>query len=334
MTATYILLGLGAGVASALLFASAASGTVLGVLVLFLLSPLPVAIAGLGWGWGTAVIAAVTAASGLILLAGPYAGLVHALAIGVPTVFLSYLVLLSREDATPAGATTEWYPIGRVLGSGAAWSGLLAALALATIATDYEGLRAGLRRSAQRFFEITSRGAGPDAGLPQLNDADITAFAELMTLSFAGSVGMTWMLLSTLNLWLAGRITKASGRLTRPWPDMTLIRLPSFAVTGFALAVLLGLLLSFAGQSYAALIASGFAAAYLFACMLVGLAIVHYHSRNWPLRAATLGLTYASLTFVYPWSHIAVAMLAIAEPLLPIQRPPESTPPPKRPTID
>jgi len=59
--------------------------------------------------------------------------------------------------------------------------------------------------------------------------------------------------------------------------------------------------------------------------MVIGLAIIHYHSRAWPLRAGALGLTYGALMFVYPWSHFGIAMLAVAEPMLGRQRPPEDT---------
>lgn len=329
MPVASILLGLGAGAVSALLFASAATGTLIGVLLLFLLSPLPVAIAGLGWGWMTAAISAATAAGGLAIVGSPAAGMMHLLAIGLPTVVLSYLVLLSRDVSEGPGAPTytQWYPIGRVLGYAAMWSGVMAMLSLMTVASDIDGVRAVMRRNAERFLQIAQQSG---AGAPGVGAAEVAAWAELMTISFAASVGMSWMLLSSLNLYLAGRTIKASGRLMRPWPDLALIRLAPFSVTGFGLAVAAGVLLSMAGQGYLALVASGFAAAFLFACMLVGLGIIHYHSRPWPLRSLALGATYAGLMFVYPWTQFATAMLAIAESALPAMRPPEDTPPPQK----
>ena len=56
-----VLIGIGAGLAAALLFVSPLSGTLL-ALPLFALSGLPIAIAGLGWGSLSAAIAAVGAA--------------------------------------------------------------------------------------------------------------------------------------------------------------------------------------------------------------------------------------------------------------------------------
>lgn len=323
MPLSALLLGLSAGAVSALLFASAATGTMIGVLVLFLLSPLPVAISGLGWGWMAAGVAALSAAGWLWAFGTLSAGLMHLMAIGLPTVFLSYLLLLRREVSPEFGsqAATQWYPIGRVLGYAALWAGVLSFFSLQTLGSDYEAVRAALRRTAERFIEIAAQGGQGSAG-----EKEIQAWAELMTLSFAASMGMTWMLLSSLNLWLAGRVTRASGRLARPWPDLSLIRIAPVTVQALALAVGVGITLSIAGQKYLALVASGFAAALLFACMMVGLAIIHYHSRGWPLRPMALGATYAGLLFVPPWSYFATAMLAIVEPVLPIQRPPEDSP--------
>ena len=70
-----ILAGLGAGLVSALLFASATAGTLISVLVLFALSPMPVAIAGLGWGWGSAGVAAITGAAAVWLMGSGLLGL-------------------------------------------------------------------------------------------------------------------------------------------------------------------------------------------------------------------------------------------------------------------
>ena len=59
-----VLVGIGAGAAAALLFASVASGSMLATL-LFYLAPLPILIAALGWSHWAALIAAAVAAAGL-----------------------------------------------------------------------------------------------------------------------------------------------------------------------------------------------------------------------------------------------------------------------------
>ncbi len=58
------LIGVGAGAAAALLFASVTSGSLLSIL-LFYLAPLPIMIAGLGWSHWAALVAAFTGAVAL-----------------------------------------------------------------------------------------------------------------------------------------------------------------------------------------------------------------------------------------------------------------------------
>ena len=64
-----ILIGISAGAATALLFASVASGSPLSVL-LFYLAPLPILIAALGWSHWAALIAAVVGLAGLAAMFG------------------------------------------------------------------------------------------------------------------------------------------------------------------------------------------------------------------------------------------------------------------------
>ena len=66
-----VLIGIGAGAATALLFASVASGSLLSVL-LFYLAPLPILIAALGWSHWAALIAAVFASAGLAAVFGSF----------------------------------------------------------------------------------------------------------------------------------------------------------------------------------------------------------------------------------------------------------------------
>ena len=64
-----VLIGISAGAATALLFASVASGSALSV-PLFYLAPLPILIAAMGWSHWAALIAAVVAAAGLAAVFG------------------------------------------------------------------------------------------------------------------------------------------------------------------------------------------------------------------------------------------------------------------------
>ena len=159
-----LLIGLGAGLVSAMLFASASTGTVLGLFVLFFLSPMPVAIAGLGWGWRAAAAAAFAAPIAIATLGTPRGAIFHVLAIGAPTAILSYLALLNREVVTSDGVVaTEWYPTGRIVAVAALIAGTLAAIGLLSTASDVDGLREQMRATAERVLVLSSNLPTPSA---------------------------------------------------------------------------------------------------------------------------------------------------------------------------
>src|SRR6266576_1040447 len=96
-----VLIGLGAGAAAALLFASVASGSLISIL-LFYLAPLPILIAALGWSHWAALIAACAAAAGLALIFGGFFFVAFLLGVGLPAWWLGYLALLGRPMASGA----------------------------------------------------------------------------------------------------------------------------------------------------------------------------------------------------------------------------------------
>ena len=109
-----VLIGIGAGAAAALLFASLASGSLF-ALVLFYLSPLPVLIASIGWNYLAGLIAALFAAACLALvLRWLISRSPSSLGVGLPAWWLGYLALLARP-ADGTGETLEWYPVGQIV---------------------------------------------------------------------------------------------------------------------------------------------------------------------------------------------------------------------------
>ena len=107
-----VLIGIGAGAATALLFASVASGSLLSVL-LFYLAPLPILIAALGWSHWAALIAAVFASAGLAAVFGSF------LFVGVPVRHRPAGVVARLSRA--AGAA------GRAAARRTAWNGIRSA---------------------------------------------------------------------------------------------------------------------------------------------------------------------------------------------------------------
>ena len=96
MTVSPLLIGIGAGLVAATLFASLANNSMLAA-TLFYLTPLPILLAGIGWGVRAAQIAFVTAALLVAIVLNFTSAIAFSLCIGLPGVVLSYLMLLRRE---------------------------------------------------------------------------------------------------------------------------------------------------------------------------------------------------------------------------------------------
>src|SRR5260370_30189651 len=103
-----VLVGLGAGAAAALLFASVVSGSIAAIF-LFYLAPLPILIAALGWSHVAGLIAAASATAAIMALSGTFFIAVPVIAFGAW--WLGYLALLARP-ATNGGGAVAWDSAG------------------------------------------------------------------------------------------------------------------------------------------------------------------------------------------------------------------------------
>jgi Predicted membrane protein (DUF2232) len=324
----FVLIGLGGGLASAILFSSAATGGAAGRLVLYVLVPLPCFLAGLGWGSTAAGIAAGTGAAGVGVVLGLKAAILFFLSQGVPAAILCHLALLSRSlqpaaNQSPPSATPalEWYPPGRLTAVATVMAGILAALSLLVLGPDLDALRDMIRELIEKVFlkEL------PGFKDRQLSPEDIAAITEFSLYALPGASAMLWLGGVLLNFWLAGRITLLSGRLQRPWPDLAAMTFPR----GFALGLAGALALTFL-SGYPALLGSGFGGAFFLAYMLMGLAIVHYVTRGKAIRPFVLWGMYFALLVLNTWAALLIALLALLEPFLPLKR----SLPPSRPAPD
>jgi hypothetical protein len=312
-----LLIGLGAGLVSAVVFASATTGPVLIRMVLFLLTPLALFLAGLGLG-PLAAAAGGLAGTMLVLVAGSLAGaLVFAAAQAIPVVILTYLASLNRQTGD---GVVEWYPAGRLIIVAAILAGLFSTLTLFLLGGDVETLRTALRDMLQTFVnsELPKMPDAPTLGPAEIDEATAIALALLPAASAISTMGSL-----LFNFWLAGRITMASGRLQRPWPDLAAIIYPPVTPLLLALATGAGFLAGLPG-----LIAAGFAGPLVLAYVLLGLAVVHFMTRGRSWRPFALWGLYASLFIMNTVASLAIALLGLAEAIWPMRK---VTPPPKHP---
>ncbi len=313
MPTNAFILALAAGLISAVVFASATAGAFLLRIILFLLTPLPLYLTGLGLGPIAAAIAAITATACVLLIANPLAAEVYAVSTALPAVICTRLALLSRE----VDGEREWYPIGRITVAAAIFSGAFAILALMLMGGDVNSLTKLLRTVVESFVK-TELSQIP--GAPAIGPAEIDEITRSTLFSLPWALGILAMGTILLNIWLAGRITLASGRLKRPWPDLAAFSLP----TGATFALLIAIALSFVG-GMAGLLAAGVAAPFTLAFALVGLALVHSLTRGSQWRTFILSSLYAGLLFV-PHIGLLLAVAGLAETVFhyrAVRKPPE-----------
>lgn len=306
------------GVVSALaLVASARGGGFILALSVLFVTALPIIFAGFGWGWASSLLASAVAAAILLLVPSPGAAGLHLVMIGVPYTIISYLFLLYRETTDANGQTAvEWYPTGRVLAALTIIAGCIGAATIFSIAGNIEDLQARVREFVGQFAKtLAERGVNfPAGGATQPTEKQLDDLSLLMTHSFGALAASVWMFIACMNLWLGAVVAQASGKLQRPWPDLSLMVLPRETPLAFVAAIGLSFLPGMAG-----LVAACFASAIFFAYMIVGLAILHNVTRGKPARPFILGATYAALLLFMPAPFI-IAIIGIAEPISPIKR--------------
>jgi hypothetical protein len=299
-----LLVGCGSGLASALLFYSAASGAPLLGTLLLLLTPLPTLLAGLGSGSPAAAAGALMGTAAMLVVADPPFACGYGLALGAPATLAAYLARLRR----PLGGAEEWYPPGRLLAVMALYAGLLPVVVLPLIGGSYQVLAPPLEE-IYRQLAVT----GPQLGLRPLTAAEISALAALTLTLLPGALAAYWLAIFALNLYLAARILSASGRLGRDRPDLAAVSLPAgmsllLALT-FAVAFLPGL---------AAVAGTSLTGGLLFAYLLAGLALVHYVARD---RAPwLLWLVYAALFALGPYAAVLIAVGGLLDAPLRLRR--------------
>jgi hypothetical protein len=286
-----VLVGLGAGAAAALLFASVISGSIAAIF-LFYLAPLPVLIASLGWSHIAGLIAAASATAAVSLISGTFFIAVPVIAFGAW--WLGYLALLARPAANGGGAALEWYPVGRLVLWAAVIGTLVVAAAVPSFGTDQESLQAGLRKTYERL----------------LNDR---ALIDVLVVAVPPAAAVFSTITNLLNLWLAARVVKIAGRLTRPWPDLAALSLPATAAGLLAAAIAGSFLPDLVG-----ILSGAFAASLLMAFAILGLAVMHAITRGMSSRGVVLAGLYAT-TVVFTWPILAMSILGLAEIILNIR---------------
>lgn len=317
-----LLIGLAAGLMAALVFASAVTGAGPARAALALAAALPLAAAGLGWGYAAAAVGALAGAVALALAASSNLAIAFLVSQALPVVVLTYLAGLSRVDED---GDVEWYPPGRIVVWAAVMASLLALGVLMLMGPDMATIRTAIRGFVETFAtkQFPQLSGGRAMSAEEINDlADVA----LVLLPAAMGISVTGTML--LNTWLGGRIARAAGVLTRPWPDLAALTFPRGTPLLLAIATAGTFLSGLAGLGASAL----FGALFL-AYVLMGLAVIHYVTRGHPWRVFALWGIYGGLIVFNSLASLLIAILGLADAIRPLRQSPTpgAGPPPMPP---
>ena len=318
-----VLVALIAGAASALMFASAASGVAISIILVYL-APLPLMVVALGWGAFCASLGGIAAAISLGAIFGLRYGSAFAVAIALPAWWLGHLALLGRHspNAGPADAAVpiepeiEWYPVGRILPWIAAFAALIPIAALLNLGTNAEDITGALRDGFLRILKSAA---------PQ-SSAEIDSLIDVLVAIAPPLATILLMMTLTFNLWLSAKLTAISGRLCRPWPDLMSIQLPTMTLVVLCIAIAF----CFTG-GLAAILARIVTASLTVAYALTGFAVLHTLTLTLKSRAFWLGSTYA-IVFALGWPVAAMVILGLADAIFGVRERFLRSQPPPQPT--
>lgn len=295
-----VLIGIGAGLASALLFSSPISGAFL-AFPLFVLSGLPIGIASLGWTPIAGAIAAIVAGLTIsVFLSSPMAAALFLLIFGIPVIWLSRLAMLSRND----DGNLEWFPLGRILVHAAIATAIGLAVVGFLAGFDPETMASAMVDALAEWFANA-----PDMQ-PQPSREELEFFVNVNVATLPYVMAVLALIFVVFDLWLAGIVTRTSGRLTRPRETLSTVSMTGGAAVTFCVA-LGASFLPFPFGEIAALVAGTFG----IAMALVGLAVLHTLTIGSNARTPLLVLTYVLLV-VFGFPVLIFIVLGIGETFL------------------
>lgn len=299
-----LLIGLAGGLASAVLFYSAAHGSPALSAVLLLLTPLPTLLAAIGWGLGSALTASLACALVMSATVSLPSAIGTLVSLGVPALGVSYLAFLSRRIGDNPDVR-EWYPTGRLLTAIALYGGALPILLLPLSGGSYDELRAPLADLMRRF----SKEAATELRLPPMSDQQQEFAVSMMLKTLPGFMAGYWMIVFSVNTYLAARIAQASGHLVRDWPDLPAMKLPKDGLVVFGI----GILAVFA-TGVVSIAGIGMLGSFMVLFFFAGLALMHSLARRRTI--AVLLMTYAALLLAAPYTAMALILAGLVDTAL------------------
>jgi len=291
-----IVVGVLAGIASGLLLVASSSAGIFSAL-LALASPLPIYIAVLAWGTRGGVFASVSAIILVSVIASPQVAIMIAALMTLPALAIGHQANLAQSVSND-GKDLTWYPLDRLLFN------LVNLIAIGFIVVGFmlgfsiEENVPDLVAQLKEFAKVNPAFKAPD-------DGDLAALARFYLGLLPFTFPAAWLVIHIVNMHLAVKIARSSGRMPRPQDDLPLdAGLPRMALIAFPTTLVLTI---FSTGSFSNIFAV-FAGAFFMAFSLVGLAALHLKARANPAARGLLVASYLLIiVFAVPLVVFTVA---------------------------
>jgi len=315
------LLGFGAGLASALLFAASARGTNLAMALAYF-TPLPLLIAAIGFSSIGALGGLIVGAGLLSFVLHPLLGPAFFVSLGLPAFILGALAgnplrlrgskpsrKVAATDAAPPAAP-YWLSTGALLfivillAVGLTWAGV------AALIYHYNGFEPAITAITKRFDPVLEDLVGNLRKMAPDVEGDMVK--RMVLLAAPAGVAASQVLMLAVNLYFAALTVSLSDRLSRPWPAIPeTLALPKIVGLLFAASCAT----AFAG-GWIGVFAGALAAASGLGLAFQGLATIHALTRPLKLRGALLAALYAVVLALEPWSLLFLTLFGLIESAL------------------
>jgi len=248
--------------------------------------------------------AALAGALGLGAVFGTVFLLAFSAGAGFPAWWLGYLAMLARPVAATNGSgqnasSFEWYPPGRLVVWAAALGILVVIVAIPNFGIDAESFRVGLRDALNAILRVN--------GTPARAGSNTERLIEILVNAIPPAAAVLATITNLLNLWLAARVVKFSGRLARPWPQLSSMSFPPLVAAALAVAIVLSFLDGMLG-----IVGGIVAASLLLAYGVLGFAVLHAITQGMSARPFVLSVTYAGVILL-GWPMLALCLLGLVD---------------------
>ncbi|MCP4317599.1 MAG: DUF2232 domain-containing protein [Hyphomicrobiales bacterium] len=284
-----LLMGLVAGLASALLILGSGDWSALSVL-LSACATLPILIAGLGWSNVAGAVSVAAATAIVAVTVSPLGAVMIAVTTLAPAAWIAHLSNLARpaEELGGPQGKLAWYPLPDIM---------LHLCGLVSLSLIILGVVIGYGEETVRpfvdyFIGVMSE-QNPEFVPDDASKDEMTAF---MTRVLPAAQSAMWVMILFAGWYLACGIVRISGRAKRPADvipaDLRMTRTALFVFGA-------GLALSFVSGA-PGLVGSVISGAFAGGFMLAGLAMLHHRLSGRPWRLMALWFTYTAIFILFP----------------------------------